>query len=88
MSSGEKVVFPADFKDFSGNYFQMVFYPMIVEPDDTVVVIFQPSGTGGVVFLLPGVDSPVEFDHQPSFIAIKINDKIPDWVLPSELVAA
>lgn len=88
MSSGEMVIFPADFSYFRGDDFQTVFYFIIAEPDDTVVVIFQPLRAGGVVFLLLGVDSPVEFDHQHSFIAIKINDKIPDWVLPPELKTA
>ena len=82
------VVFPADFSYFSGNDFQIVFYFIIAEPDDTVAVILQPLFAGGDVFLLPGVDSPVEFDHKPSFIAIKINDKIPDWVLPPKLKSA
>lgn len=72
MSRGDKVVFPVDFSYFSGNDFQIVFYFIIAEPDDTVVVIFQPLRTGGVVFLLPGVDSPVEFDNEFTLRATEI----------------
>ncbi len=54
----------------------------IPKANNVISLLFQPGRAFCVIFFLEGVAIPIYFDNEPCFMAIKIHDVCPQWLLP------